>query len=490
MTSRTVPRLVCAGALLALIVSVTPRGVAAKESLSFSIKQARTYAYKVSLIKEIIENAPKCNPDDDPKYKCDEGQYNHKLNCPPAIAIGPAGKLPDVKPPEGVTPVEGGAGEGTGGDEPPASSPVRLNELVAVAAASHFGPVKEAAGYASKAYVDLSGRDDPEQHTESEILSSNKADYEERCWPEEAAQEGNDYVHLLSHSFSDVESYHYAECFRRGCQWGGIGNFGADAERARSITHLFEDDGRIHMVLSAKIEDLSYGSGAFTVEAIETFVDVSSDGTAGGLEWSVSSTASGAELGGQPVALPPGQIVTGPGFSVGMAAPYVATEDDGSQIRVEAPGLIIATTEQTIHFAGAETGAGLGEELDFEFQRGPGSEQETTTDDDSGSSDFSTSAAPFDTGSAVLGGGTFGGGVAIGPSDPAGNPVSAAPATEMLIYEQATGRGAVAGIVALGLLGWFLLLSRWLQRFGWGRKLHRLQPFRTFDWLYRAFVKS
>jgi hypothetical protein len=60
----------------------------------------------------------------------------------------------------------------------------------------------------------------------------------------------------------------------------------------------------------------------------------------------------------------------------------------------------------------------------------------------------------------------------------------------MLIYEQATGRGAVGGIIALGLLGWFFLLGRWLQRYTWGRKLNRLQPFRTFDWVYRAFVKS
>ena len=488
MIQRKVARIVCAASLVALALSVVPHAVAADESLSFSIKEARTYAYKVSLIKEIIENAPKCNPEDDPKYDCDEGKYNHEPNCPPSIAIGPKGKLPELKPPEGSTPIEGGAGEGTGGDRPPSSSPVRLNELVSVAAASHFGPVKEAAGFASKAYVDLSGRDDPEQHTESAIGSANKATYEERCWPEDAAKEGNDFSHLFSRSFESVATYHYSECFRRGCQWGGLGNFGADAERARSVTHLFEKDGRLHMVLSAKIEDLSYGSGALTVEAIETFVDVSSDGTAGGLEWSVSSTASGAKLGGQPVTLPPGQVVSGPGFSFGVAAPYVGTEDDGSQIRVEAPGFMIATTEQTIHFAGAETGAGLGEGLDFKFQ----AEGETETgpsSDASGDGGFAVDDS-FDAGSAVLGGSTFGGGVAVGPSDPASDPVSAAPATEMLIYEQATGRGAVAGIVALGVLGWALLLGRWLQRFGWGHKLNRLQPFRTVDWLYRAFVKS
>ena len=488
MKQSRIARVLTTAALIAVAVSVAPRATAA-DDVSFSIKESRTYAYKVSLIKEIIENAPKCDPADDPEYECDEGQYNHKPNCPPEIAIGPKGKFPRFKAPEGTTPIEGGAGDGTGGERPPTSSPVRLNELIALGAASHFGPVGEAAGYASKAYVDLSGRDDPEQHTESDAFSSNKADYEERCWPEDAAAEGNDYSHLFSRSFDDVETYHYAECFRRACQWGGLGNFGAEAERARSITHLFEADGRINIRMSAFVEDLNYGSGSLTIEAIETFVDITSDGTAAGLKWSVSTTASGARLGGQPVALPPGQVVSGPGFSFGVAAPYVATEPDGSQIRLEAPGFMITTTQQTVHFAGAETGAGLGEALDFEFQGGGDttSEDESSTTSDDG---FDTTAAPFDTGSASVGTSTFGGGVAVGPAETFAEDPLAAPATELLIYEQATGRGAVGAIVALGVLGWFLLLGRWLQRYAWGRKLHRFQPFRTLDWLYRAFVRS
>jgi hypothetical protein len=44
--------------------------------------------------------------------------------------------------------------------------------------------------------------------------------------------------------------------------------------------------------------------------------------------------------------------------------------------------------------------------------------------------------------------------------------------------------------VALGIFCWFLLMARWLQRFAWGRKLTRLQPFRFIDWMYRAFVKT
>ncbi len=61
---------------------------------------------------------------------------------------------------------------------------------------------------------------------------------------------------------------------------------------------------------------------------------------------------------------------------------------------------------------------------------------------------------------------------------------------EALTRYRVLRRSVVAAIVALGVLGWILLLSRWFQRYMWGRTLHRLQPFRAIDWLYRAFVKS
>src|SRR3712207_7823933 len=55
-----------------------------------SVKEARAYAVKVSLAKEVIEAVPKCKPEEDP-YQCAE--YNHKPNCPKSAAIGPNGKL-------------------------------------------------------------------------------------------------------------------------------------------------------------------------------------------------------------------------------------------------------------------------------------------------------------------------------------------------------------------------------------------------------------
>ena len=45
-------------------------------------------------------------------------------------------------------------------------------------------------------------------------------------------------------------------------------------------------------------------------------------------------------------------------------------------------------------------------------------------------------------------------------------------------------------MIALGGLAWLLLMSRWLQRYAWGRRMTRMQPFRFIDWIYRAFVKT
>ena len=484
----------CVVVALAATMSLSiAAGAAEEDALSYSIKEARAYAYKASLSKEVIEvvgTLTPCDPAEDP-YECDEGRYNHEPNCPPDLAMGRTGKVPKGQPPEteGST---GGAGGTAGGTEPPQSSPVRLNQMIALGALSRFGPVKEAAGFASKQYVDLSGRGEPEAHAESEAFSRNKGPYEERCFPKETAEaDGTDYTHVLSRSIKALGTYHLAECFREGCSGFGEptpGMFGASAEHARSIVDLSEGKDSVVAKLSANVDELSYGSGAFTVDSIETYIEIVSDGTAAGLEWSVMSTASGASLAGQKQTLPQGQVVGGPGFSVGMAAPFVSASKDGTQIRVIAPGLMIATEQQAAFFGGAEIYAGFGEGLDFNFIAKPTEDDPTSFEDTT--SDFASDDGSFDAGSSMFDAGSFGGGVAIGPSETSSDPVSAAPATELLVYEQATGRGAVAAIVILGILGWFLLMGRWLQRFTWGQALYRVQPFRTIDWLYRAFVKT
>ena len=494
-SGRSIRRVAALASALAIVVSLCTSiaaGAAEEDELSYSIKEARTYAYKASLSKEVIEVVGRiapCDPEEDP-YECDEGRYNHKPNCPPKLAIGPQGATPKAKPPPEAEPATGGAGDEVGDEEPPQSSPVRLNRVISLATLSRFGPIKEAAGFASEQYVDLSGRSEPEAHTESDGFSPNKASYEERCFPKDAAEEDqNDYTHVFSRSSKQVRTYHLAECFRRACTFSAPspGTFGAEAERARSIVDLHEGDDEVEGILSATVEELSYGSGAFTVDSIETYVTVTSDGTARGLEWSVTSTASGASMGGEKIALPPGETVSGPGFAVGMAAPYVSATPDGSQVRIVAPGLMIAHEQQAFFFGGAEFYAGMGEGLDFSFT--PRDIGDPSDPGDGGGFADLGAGTGFDTGAASLPGDTFGGGVALGPTD-ADDPLAAEPSTEILIYEQATGRGAVAAIVALGVLGWVLLLSRWFQRYSWGRTLHRLQPFRAIDWLYRAFVKS
>lgn len=472
--------------------AVLPTSGNAAPSLQFSIKEARSYAYKTSLNRDVVRNLPPtCDPDSDP-YECDEGRYNHKPNCPKGIEIGPAGKAPDPKARKDVDPTEGGAGDETGGQEPPQSSPVRFQRIMSLGSLSHLGgAVKEAAGLASEQYIDLSGRGEPEAHTESQAFSPNKAAWEERCFPEqENSEDANDYVHVMSRSKNSVATYQLARCYRRGCNFQAPtpGTFGASAERAESIVELAESGSQVVGELSAIVEDVNWGNGQLRIESIETHVAFSSDGTSVRLRWSVTSTASGARFAGQPIALPPGQVVSLPGMSVGVAAPYVEASPDGSQLTMVAPGLMIAHEEQAAFFGGAELYASFGEFAgDPGFGGGP--EIDLGSEPADVSSGFDSSVG-FDTGEVGVGGPGLSGGVAIGsPGDDSTAPVAAG-GEELLVYRQATGRGAVAGLLAVGLLSWLLLLGRWLQRFSWGRRIFLAQPFRLFDWIYRAFVKT
>jgi hypothetical protein len=475
--------------LLAAALLIPQQAVAQSDQLSYSIKEARAYAQKASLDKNAVEAAPKCNPDDD-KYKCDEGQWNHKPNCPKDIEFGATGKVPVPKPPP-VDATRGGAGDSAGGDQPPPqSSPIRYNRFVALGTLSRITGLKEARGFASRVYVDLSGRDDGEAHTESEAIGTQRR-WEERCFPDGAADDGGtDYSHMMSRSNTQLSTYHFTECHKRDCfeQAPGPGTFGADAEKATSIVDLYEEDGEVVGKLSSVVEDLNYGGGAFTVESVETYIEFRSDGTPQGLKWSVSSTANGVKLGGQPVTLPPGQMISGPGIAVGMAAPYVNAEKDGTKLTIVAAGLTFGSDQQAAFVGGAEVVAGFGGGSgDFELPPLDDTEPppDTTVGGGGGGSDFD---------SPVGGIGSVGGSGGFDLSAPvtedSTTPVAAGAPEEILVYEMATGRGAVPAIIALGIVMWFLLMSRWLQRFTWGRKLSRYQPFRTIDWVYRAFVKT
>ncbi|MEA2446765.1 MAG: hypothetical protein QOK47_402 [Actinomycetota bacterium] len=478
----------CVLGLLAAALLVPPHASAKSDPLNYSIKEARAYAQKASLDKNVIEVVPKCDPDAD-KYKCDEGQWNHKPNCPEKVEFGPTGKVPVPKPPD-VDAIRGGAGDGTGGEQaPPQSSPVRYNRFVALGTLSRITGLREARGFASRIYVDLSGRDDGEAHTESEAIGTQKK-WEERCFPDGAADDGGtDYSHMLSRSNTQLSTYHFTECHKRDCfeQAPGPGTFGADAEKATSIVDLYEEDGEVIGKLSSVVEDLNYGAGALTIESIETYIEFRSDGTAQGLKWSVSSTANGAKLGGQPITLPPGQMVTGPGFAVGMAAPYVNAEQDGTKLSIVAAGLTLGSEQQAAFVGGAEVVAGFGGGLGG-FELPPLDDEPTSTPDVGGGGGGSDFDSPVGGIGSV--GGSSGFDFAAPSTEDASPPVAAGAPEEILVYEMATGRGAVPAIIALGIVMWFLLMSRWLQRFTWGRKLTRYQPFRTIDWVYRAFVKT
>jgi hypothetical protein len=452
---------------------------AASKKLTYSIKEARAYAVKGSLSKEVIEAVPKCDPEED-KYNCTG--YNHKPNCPKKIEIGPRAKVPVPEPPRGVEPFAGGAGDNAALQEPPPqSTPVRINRFLVLAKQSNLFDVREAGGLASEQYVDQSGRSEPEAHTESEGFSGNASDYEERCfWNDDSGAKEEAYEHYLSRSGKAPNTYHLAECVGRQCNFGG----GVNAERARSILNLIERDGKVIGTLRSSVEGLSFGDGALTIDSVISYVRFHTDGTPGGLKWSVASTASGGELGGQPVALPPGQDVSGPGFSVGMSRPFVGAPKDGRELTIVAPGLHFGSDQQAAFFGGAEVYMSMSRQTPFDFDPVPGEAPEA-------------GGIPSGTG----GGGGFGGSsIGTGGLDfPDGGsktmtdapaPVAAGESGKLLVFGKATGIGAVAAMIALGGIVWLLLLSRWLQRFSWGRRMTRMQPFRFIDWMYRAFVKT
>lgn len=455
-------------------------GSAAPRQLTYSVKEARAYAVKGSLSKEVIEAVPKCNPEEDKKYACTG--HNQKPNCPKTIEIGEKGRVPEPASPKGVEPETGGAGEGIGEAPPPQSSPVRLNRLLSLAKQSRLFGVREAGGLASSIYTDNSGRAEPEAHTVSEGYSDTIGDWEERCFWYDGNRSADSYEHFLSRSGKGPDTYHLAECVGRQCQFA----LGVNAERARQIVYMVERNGKVLGSIESMVEGLKLGGGSFTVDSVTTYMSFESDGTKEGLKWAVASRASDARLAGNPIPLPPGDTFQGPGFSVGMSEPYVEAAPDGSTLTIVAPGLHFGSEEQAALLGGAEVYMSASRNTVTEFKASEDAEE----GDDSvfnGDGSFNTGV-----GSGGVGGGAgdldTGAGRTSGTDG--GETLAAEETGDILIFEKATGIGAVATIIALGGFCWFLLLSRWLQRYSWGQKLTRMQPFRFFDWMYRAFVKS
>jgi hypothetical protein len=474
--------------LLGALVAPAPAS-GEEQELAYSIKEARSYFAKVSLDEDVFENIPACDPETH-KYECDYSRYNHKPNCPNKLEIGATGKAPEPKAPPEIEAEKGGAGDGAGGapvpEQPAQSSPVRLNHYIVSGAVGHAPGLEEAQGFGAKQWVDLSGVREPEAFTLSNAFT-NEPKWEERCYPKDQAEANDSYAHVMSRSRRSIETQHMSECNKRACTFEAPtpGTLGATAEKARMLLHLDEVDGKVVGRLSAVIEDLNYGDGALTVEYLHSYARFESDGTPLGLKWEVASTASGAKLGGQPITLPQGEMVSVPGFSVGIAAPYVEAPEDGKKLTIIAAGLTIAHEKQAVFFGGLETYAGFGETAGLPTFGPP----TPTGGGGLGPSNLGGGGVDLGSGGLSLGSGGFApiAGPTASDTEP---PVAAGPESEILVYRVSTGIGAVPLIIVLTGVSLFLLWGRWLQRFPWGRRMYRLQPFKAIDWIYRAFVKT
>lgn len=466
----------------ALLLPVGSPPAAAAKELSYSVGEARAYVYRVALRKEVIEaarNADPCDPQEDP-YGCDDAAYDHRPNCPGPIELGREERAPRPAREQGTEEIAGRAGDASGVEqEPPLSSAITLNELLSLGTLVRTGTGNiEASGLASDSYVDLSGRQEPSLHTESDAFTPNRRDWEERCLQEERGSPS--YRHFLSRSFDRPETYHLAECFKDDCTFDRL-MFFAQAVEARTVVHLVERGGKIHGSVKSNLQELSWGDGAFTLDQLDTHVSFVSDGTRGGLRWSVATTAKGARLDGRPVALPPGRVVGSPELQVGVTAPYVSAAQDGGALRIVAPGLMIASPEQTAYFAGAELEAGgIGRwGGGFVPERGgdvPPAGGDTTTAPTVASGDAVTTApaAP-----------------AAAPSGEAATPEVAAETASVSIQRiGSTGLAPLVTILALGLGGVLAIFLHWMGRFPWWRQALRTQPLRGIDWIYRAFLKT
>lgn len=486
---RTPRAVVAAAAIAALAVPTIPAGAGAAPGggaakFRYTIREARAYAYRVTLRKEVIEGARRgdpCDPATDP-YQCDTTRYEHEPNCADPIAVGPKGSPPEIRPVPGAKPLEGGAGKNAGaGSEPPAANPITLNELLSFAHLGRVGGLVEAGGLASDSYVDLSGRQEPTLHTESDVVPGLPT-YEERCLDEDPSHRS--YRHFLSRTGKLPETYHLAECAKDECHFDRL-TFSAQDVRARTIVHLKEEAGKVVGQIQATFHDAAWGNGQFAVDSVDTILTFESDGTAEGLKWSVGTTAKGVRLGGQPVTLPTGQLLGTPDLQAGVAAPYVSAAEDGSSLRIVAPGLVVASREQTAWFGGAEVNATFGRSAPG---GGGGASGSAGGSEAGGGAGGDGTASGADQTSSGVGGATGAAGPGLASPGAAAAPVSAsAEAASVSRFDTVL---PFVLIILAGLLAALWIVSRWMGQFELGRALYYYPPFTLLDRLYRTFAKS
>lgn len=426
--------------------------------LSYSIREARAYAFKVSLSKQELQLIPPCDPSTDP-YKCDTSQYEHKPNCPPQIALGPSKPGPVPEPASQSIVMSGGATDHLG-TEPNQSSPVRLNRLLSLGRLGHSGAFPSAGGFASDQYVDLNGRRTPAAHTQSEAFS-NLPDYEERCNPVPTSASSS-YEHFLSRSGDGPATYHLSECFGSQCTFGA----GLSVEHALTLVDMYEKGGVVTATVQSELQGLELVPGVLGADLLSTYISVRSDGTPSGLKWSVATTLAGLKIAGQKVALPIGATIpVGSGLTVGIVPPFVQPTEGGHVLSIMAPGLSIMSDQQSIFLGGAELYGSFSREPPASFNPLlPGIVQ--------------LPPAP----AIVLPS------IAPPPQPITQQPLPATPTFAIKMYD--TGQAAIVAILAAGIAALLLVFARWSRRWAWGRRLSRAQPLKGIDWLYRAFVKT
>jgi hypothetical protein len=174
-----------------------------------------------------------------------------------------------------------------------------------------------------------------------------------------------------------------------------------------------------------------------------------------------------------------------------MSQPFVGAPKDGKELTVVAPGLFFGSEQQAAFFGGAEVYMSMSRQVPSIFDPVEPDPVDPSTAEETGETSpiEGPGAGPVDTSVSSTDVRDLSAGREAKQSEvPA--PLALDETGKLLVFGQATGVGAVAAMIALGALAWFLLMSRWVQRFSWGRRMTRVQPFRLIDWLYRAFVKT
>ena len=151
------------------------------------------------------------------------------------------------------------------GEEPNQSSPVRLNRLLSLGRLGHSGAFPSAGGFASDQYVDLNGRRTPAAHTQSEAFS-NLPDYEERCNPVPTSASSS-YEHFLSRSGDGPATYHLSECFGSQCTFGA----GVSVEHARSVVDMYEKNGVVTATVQSGLQGLDLIPGTVGADVLSTY---------------------------------------------------------------------------------------------------------------------------------------------------------------------------------------------------------------------------